>query len=47
MTESTATNVAVSLDEGLSGATRVYFIVGDPIAQVRSPKGVTTSRRTK
>ncbi|HWT39225.1 MAG TPA: shikimate dehydrogenase [Paraburkholderia sp.] len=45
MTESTATNVAVSLDEGLSGATRVYFIVGDPIAQVRSPKGVTAALR--
>lgn len=25
----------------LSGATRVYFIVGDPIAQVKSPAGVT------
>ncbi|WP_322045692.1 shikimate dehydrogenase family protein [Paraburkholderia sp. J67] len=35
----------VSLDEGLSGATRVYFIVGDPIAQVRSPKGVTAALR--
>ena len=45
MTESNATNVAVSLDEGLSGATRVYFIVGDPIAQVRSPKGVTAAMR--
>lgn len=27
----------------LSGATRVHFIVGDPIAQVRSPLGVTQS----
>ncbi|MEM5369196.1 shikimate dehydrogenase [Paraburkholderia azotifigens] len=45
MTESTATTVAVSLDEGLSGATRVVFIVGDPIAQVRSPKGVTAALR--
>jgi shikimate dehydrogenase len=45
MTQTTATNVAVSLDEGLSGATRVYFIVGDPIAQVRSPKGVTAALR--
>lgn len=45
MTESNATNVAVSLDEGLSGATRVVFIVGDPIAQVRSPKGVTAALR--
>ncbi|MBN3808641.1 ThiF family adenylyltransferase [Paraburkholderia sp. Ac-20347] len=35
----------VSLDEGLSGATRIYFIVGDPIAQVRSPKGVTAALR--
>jgi len=35
----------VSLDEGLSGATRVYYIVGDPIAQVRSPKGVTAAMR--
>ncbi len=25
----------------LNGATRVYFIVGDPIAQVKSPAGVT------
>jgi shikimate dehydrogenase len=34
-----------SLDAGLSGATRVYFIVGDPIAQVRSPSGVTAALR--
>jgi shikimate dehydrogenase len=27
----------------LSGATRIYFIVGDPIAQAQSPKGVTAS----
>ena len=27
--------------EQLSGATRVHFIVGDPIAQVKSPGGVT------
>lgn len=27
----------------LSGATRVYFIVGDPIAQVKSPAGVTAA----
>ncbi len=27
----------------LSGASRVYFIVGDPIAQVKSPSGVTQS----
>jgi len=47
-TSTPAPNVAatpVSLDEGLSGATRVYFIVGDPIAQVRSPKGVTAALR--
>ena len=25
----------------LSGASRVHFIVGDPIAQVKSPSGVT------
>lgn len=40
-----AQTTPVSLDEGLSGATRIYFIVGDPIAQVRSPKGVTTELR--
>ncbi|WP_399680880.1 shikimate dehydrogenase family protein [Xenophilus sp.] len=28
-------------DIRLSGATRVHFIVGDPIAQVKSPQGVT------
>ena len=27
--------------ETLNGATRVHFIVGDPIAQVKSPAGVT------
>lgn len=27
--------------ETLSGSTRVHFIVGDPIAQVKSPSGVT------
>jgi shikimate 5-dehydrogenase len=27
----------------LSGATRLYFIIGDPIAQVKSPAGVTRS----
>jgi shikimate dehydrogenase len=25
----------------LSGSTRVFFIVGDPIAQVKAPSGVT------
>ncbi len=28
---------------GLSGATRLFMIVGDPIAQVRSPGGVTAA----
>jgi shikimate dehydrogenase len=32
---------------GLSGATRVVFIVGDPIVQVRSPSGVTAAMRAK
>ncbi|WP_277185829.1 shikimate dehydrogenase [Caballeronia sp. BR00000012568055] len=42
---SQSTSISASLDEGLSGATRVYFIVGDPIAQVRSPSGVTAAIR--
>src|SRR5437667_6867683 len=29
------------MTEPLNGATRVHFIVGDPIAQVKSPAGVT------
>ena len=29
------------MPEPLSGATRVHYIVGDPIAQVKSPAGVT------
>jgi shikimate dehydrogenase len=29
------------MSEFLNGATRVHFIVGDPIAQVKSPSGVT------
>lgn len=29
------------MTENLNGATRVIFIVGDPIAQVKSPSGVT------
>jgi shikimate dehydrogenase len=41
------TSISASLDEGLSGATRVYFIVGDPIAQVKSPSGVTAAMRAK
>jgi shikimate dehydrogenase len=39
------TSFSASLDAGLSGATRVYFLVGDPIAQVRSPSGVTAALR--
>jgi shikimate dehydrogenase len=45
MTQAHALPFSASLDEGLSGATRVYFIVGDPIAQVRSPSGVTAALR--
>ncbi|MFM2036157.1 MAG: hypothetical protein RL459_1422, partial [Pseudomonadota bacterium] len=30
-----------SMSQQLSGASRVHFIVGDPIAQVKSPAGVT------
>jgi shikimate dehydrogenase len=33
--------------DGYSGATRVIFIVGDPIAQVKSPQGVTESLRAR
>jgi shikimate dehydrogenase len=33
--------------DGLNGATRVYFIVGDPIAQVKSPAGVTRALRER
>lgn len=29
------------MSQALSGATRIHFIVGDPIAQVKSPAGVT------
>ncbi len=46
MTHPEAVSFSASLDEGLSGATRVYFIVGDPIAQVRSPSGVTAALRS-
>jgi shikimate dehydrogenase len=38
---------SASLDAGLSGATRVYHIVGDPIAQVKSPAGVTAAMRAR
>lgn len=33
--------------ESYSGATRVIFIVGDPIAQVKSPHGVTEALRER
>jgi shikimate dehydrogenase len=33
--------------EGYSGATRVVFIVGDPIAQVQSPRGMTAALRAR
>lgn len=33
--------------DGLNGSTRVYFIVGDPIAQVKSPAGVTQALRER
>jgi shikimate dehydrogenase len=36
----------VQLDD-YSGATRVVFIVGDPIAQVKSPYGVTEAMRAR
>ncbi|RZF26272.1 shikimate dehydrogenase [Paraburkholderia sp. UYCP14C] len=45
MQQAENSSFAASLDAGLSGATRVYFIVGDPIAQVRSPSGVTAALR--
>ena len=31
------------MTQALSGATRLHYIVGDPIAQVKSPAGVTAS----
>jgi len=45
MSQQNPSSFSPSLDEGLSGATRIYFIVGDPIAQVRSPAGVTGALR--
>jgi shikimate dehydrogenase len=45
MSQQNASSFSPSLDAGLSGATRIYFIVGDPIAQVRSPAGVTAALR--
>ncbi len=35
------------MTELLSGATRVHFIVGDPIAQVKSPAGVTQALQSR
>jgi shikimate dehydrogenase len=43
MTDDSVTASAVST---ISGATRVYFIIGDPIAQVKSPQGVTRAMRS-
>ncbi|WP_175106571.1 shikimate dehydrogenase family protein [Pararobbsia alpina] len=37
---------AASTVSTISGATRVYFIIGDPIAQVKSPEGVTRAMRS-
>ena len=31
------------MDIRLDGETRVYYVVGDPIAQVKSPTGMTTA----
>jgi shikimate dehydrogenase len=36
-----------SMSEPLNGATRVHYIVGDPIAQVKSPAGVSQSFHDK
>ena len=33
--------------ESYSGASRVYFILGDPIAQVKAPEGVTAALRAR
>lgn len=35
------------MPEPLSGATRVVFIAGDPIAQVKAPEGVTAALRAR
>ena len=35
------------MPERLNGATRVHFIVGDPIAQVKSPAGVTQAYQAR
>jgi shikimate dehydrogenase len=37
----TLTTMLRDMTDTLNGATRLCFIVGDPIAQVKSPKGVT------
>jgi shikimate dehydrogenase len=36
-----------AMTDSLNGATRVHFIVGDPIAQVKSPAGVTQAFRAQ
>jgi shikimate dehydrogenase len=33
--------------ESLTGATRIYFVVGDPIKQVKSPNGITKAFTTR
>jgi branched-chain amino acid transport system ATP-binding protein len=38
---------AAMVVEGYSGATRVVFVVGDPIAQVQSPHGMTEALRAR
>ena len=35
------------MDITLDGSTRIYFIVGDPIAQVKSPGGVSAAAQEK
>jgi len=39
--------VTYRIEDILSGATRLHIIVGDPIAQVKSPAGVTQAFRDK
>ncbi len=41
MASATLQSCEPNMSQALSGATRVHFIVGDPIAQVKSPAGVT------
>lgn len=35
------------MDISLNGSTRIYFVVGDPIAQVKSPTGVTAALQSR